>query len=373
MEIGAGKSALTCQSQVVNCVNSNEHVGEVEAKKEVKQKVHSSTSKSKKHMTKMKTKTDSNYDPTKLEDSPSQVLERFKHGCECQDDQCFKGLNPETVYKHRLNIAELTKAEHDMYLMGVIMACLTNPYETARHTERRRLRAHYVYQGRRVCLDAFLYLENCTHYQIKRIRKHLITHGVTPRVHGNHGKVPHNTFSLDIYKIATKFLKHFIESQETKQKTKLSKNAPLHLPPDITRKTVHDLYTKYCTKVSPDIKIMGYSTFRRFMKVQFPQVKFAKLEFIARSQPMQNHSGITVETDKKDVPEKHSESAEIVTEDGTILPVVISSEAVGQNSSTYFLTPVSKTKDDISYQITTDGLLVDRTTLPIAVTKVNVV
>jgi len=297
------------------------------------------------------------YEPTKLEDSPVQVSERFKRGCECVDDQCFKDLNPEIVYRHRLNIAELTKAEHDMYLMGVTMACLTDPYQTARHTERRRLRAQYVYQGRRVCLDAFLYLENCTHYQIKRIRKHLMTHGVTPRVHGNHGKVPHNTFSLDIYKIATEFLKNFVEVQEARQKNKLAKNAPLHLPPDITRKTVHDLYTQYCRKQSPDIKSMGYSTFRRFMKVQFPQVKFAKLEFIARNQTAQNHCQTEADT-RDDTGQSRSVKSDLVTESGgTILPLVITSE-IGQNE-TYVLTPISKLQDGVSYQVTTRGLVVN--------------
>lgn len=325
-------------------------------------------SKPKKNLTKIKMKKtkiygESSYDPTKLEDSPTQVLERFKRGCECQDDQCFKGLNAEVVYRHRLNIAELTKAEHDMYLMGVTMACLTNPYQTARQTERRRLRAQYVYQGRRVCLDAFLYLENCTHYQIKRIRKHLITHGVTPRVHGNHGKVPHNTFSLDIYKIATEFLKNFIEDQEAKQKTKVAKNAPLHLPSDITRKNVYDLYTQYCRKVSPNIKIMGYSTFRRFMKVQFPQVKFAKLEFVVRGQTVQGHGCTKVESEKKELnDEKPPESADLMAKGGALLPLVITTET-GQ-SGTYFLTPVSKLQEGMSYQITTSGLLVNRPALP---------
>ncbi|XP_076238525.1 uncharacterized protein LOC143181799 [Calliopsis andreniformis] len=323
-------------------------------------------------MKKSKLEGESSYDSTKLENSPSQVLERFKRGCECQDDQCFKGLNPETVYRHRLNIAELTKAEHDMYLMGVTMACLTNPYETARHTERRRLRAQYVYQGRRVCLDAFLYLENCTHYQIKRIRKHLMTHGVTPRVHGNHGKIPHNTFSLDIYKIATEFLKNFIELQEAKQKTKVAKNAQLHLPSDITRKVVYDSYIQYCGKVSPNIKIMGYSTFRRFLKVQFPQVKFAKLEFVVRNQSSQSQGCSKTESEKKDLPdEKLSESADLITEDGALLPLLITNEA-GQ-SDTYFLTPVSKLQDGMSYQITTSGLLVNKPAMPITLTKVNAI
>ncbi|XP_011256803.1 uncharacterized protein LOC105251582 [Camponotus floridanus] len=340
-------------------------------KKKHEERKNVSNVKSKRPVAKVKSKKarnvgQSSYDPTKLEDSPAQVLERFKRGCECVDDQCFKDLNTEVVYRHRLNIAELTKAEHDMYLMGVTMACLTDPYQTARHTERRRLRAQYVYQGRRVCLDAFLYLENCTHYQIKRIRKHLMTHGVTPRVHGNHGKIPHNTFSLDIYKIATEFLKNFVEVQEAKQKTKLAKNAPLHLSPDITRKTVHDLYTQYCKKISPDIKSMGYSTFRRFMKVQFPQVKFAKLEFIVRNQTTQSHCQTEPDA-KDDTGQQKSSKPELQTESGTLLPLVITHD-LGQNE-TYVLTPISKLQDGVSYQVTTRGLVVNSPTITLSKTN----
>ncbi len=32
----------------------------------------------------------------------------------------FLGLDPESVSRHRLNIAELTKLEHDMYLVSVL-------------------------------------------------------------------------------------------------------------------------------------------------------------------------------------------------------------------------------------------------------------
>ncbi|KAK9889221.1 hypothetical protein WA026_004499 [Henosepilachna vigintioctopunctata] len=232
-------------------------------------------------------------DPTKLEESSTQVKERFKRGCECQDESCFRGLNPENVYKHRLNIAELTKGEHDMYLMGVTMACLANPDTTVRHKERRRLRAQYVYQGRRVCLDAFLYLENCTHYQLKRIRKHVMTHGVAPRIHGNHGKKPHNTFSLDIYKHATDFLKQYL-GQHTGDQDIVNTKQPIQLQWDVTRKHLHDSYKEYSQLIEPGTKLMGYSTFRHFMKEQFPHVKFCKIEPKAPSnshnnQPIQQH------------------------------------------------------------------------------------
>ncbi|XP_019765333.1 uncharacterized protein LOC109541079 [Dendroctonus ponderosae] len=252
---------------------------EVKAKELPKIKINNSSNVKKKAVKKQKKKPflPAVNDPTKLEESPAQVKERFKRGCDCQDESCFRGLNPETVFKHRHNIAELTKGEHDMYLMGVTMACLANPDTTVRHRERRRLRAQYVYQGRRVCLDAFLYLENCTHYQLKRIRKHVMTHGVAPRVHGNHGKKPHNTFSLDIYCHAREFLKQYLE-QHTGERDILNTKQGIQLPWDVTRKNLHDAYKEYGQILEPGVKLMGYSTFRHFMKEQFPHVKFCKLE-----------------------------------------------------------------------------------------------
>ncbi|XP_066248681.1 uncharacterized protein [Euwallacea similis] len=303
-------------------------------------------------------------EPTKLEENPVQVKERFKRGCECHDESCFRGLNPETVFKHRHNIAELTKGEHDMYLMGVTMACLANPDITVRHRERRRLRAQYVYQGRRVCLDAFLYLENCTHYQLKRIRKHVMTHGVAPRVHGNHGKKPHNTFSLDIYCHAREFLKQYLE-QHTGERDILNTKLPIQLPWDVTRKNLHDAYKEYGQILEPGVKLMGYSTFRHFMKEQFPHVKFCKLEPRGNNhqppaqQPQQQHpqqiltqnqphvqvqlpAQIRNVERQKDQNIQQVQKCIISSEVQQVIPLVVSSTetSVNQQSQTFLVTPV---------------------------------
>lgn len=216
----------------------------------------------------------------KLEDNPTQVKERLKRGCDCKDN-CYRGLNPEAVYRHRLNIAELTKSEHDMYLMGITMASLANPAETSRHKVRRRLRACYVYQGRKVCLEAFLYLENVTHYQLKRIRQHVMTHGVAPRIHGNVGKKPYNTFTLDIYKHATNFLKEYLKQHASSPKDVQpsgesgKKGSKTVIIQGDSRKHLFEAYKEYGEILEPGVKLMGYSTFRAFMKDQFPHVKFA--------------------------------------------------------------------------------------------------
>ena len=202
----------------------------------------------------------------KLESSAAQVNERFLQGCECRES-CFKEMEPDFVFKHRLNVAELTKEEHDMYLMGVTMACLSNRTQTHRNKERQRQRASYVFQGKRVCLDAFLYLQNVTQYHWKRIRNHVLTVGVVPRVHGNMGKKPHNTFSLDMYKSTEHFVKQILSS-ETNDVTK---------PCVITGETRSSIYNQFRESgMHPDGgKIMGYTTFKHFMKKQFPNVRFA--------------------------------------------------------------------------------------------------
>lgn len=201
--------------------------------------------------------------PTALESSASEVGLRLASGCECQG-ACFNGLQAESVYRHRLNIAELTKQEHDMYLMGVTMACLSNRTETNRHKERIRQRAVYVFQGKRVCLDAFIYLENVTQYHLKRIRRHVMVNGVTPRVHGNVRKKPHNALSLDVYK----FAENFVKSELAQQTNDLSKNCIVMNEPRIS------LYQRFRISCPVDGKLMSYSTFRHFLKKQFPNVRF---------------------------------------------------------------------------------------------------
>ncbi|XP_046453705.1 uncharacterized protein LOC124201338 [Daphnia pulex] len=279
-----------------------------------------------------------------LEASVEQVADRFAQGCECRDgDSCFSNINPESAYRHRLNIAELTRSEHDMYLMGVTMASLSNPEETARRTERKRLHTQYVFQGKKICLEAFLYLENCTQYQLKRIRKHIMTHGVTPRVHGNHGKRPHNRFSLDIYQQATAFLQSYIQRAQNKQsgrnnqptnKTKgKERSAAVVLPPDINYKTVHSAYKEYMEHFEPGTKWLGFSTFRHFMKRQFPLVKFSSPATIpSASEPLHSPSYGGTSSGASSEPKHLEQPPPVVTTDRVVV-VVAEDSAVCQKTA----------------------------------------
>ena len=118
--------------------------------------------------------------PGFLESGVDQVAAALARGCDC-GLECLQSLEPDFVLRHRTNIAKLSRAEHDMYLMGIIMATMGNPKSTSKRKERQRVRNKYIFQGQEVCLEAFLYLENVTAYHVKAIRAHVLEKGVTPR------------------------------------------------------------------------------------------------------------------------------------------------------------------------------------------------
>lgn len=170
-------------------------------------------------------------------------------------------MDPEMVYKHRLNIAEMTKNEHDFYLMGIVRSLLTDPSD--RGAKRQRNRSSYSYQGKKVCMFAFLYLENVSLYSMKKIRSHIMKNGVVAIQHGNSHKIPHNAFPLDLYKRVENFLKIHLRDKQHSSKT-LVLDEPLS--------KVYQAYKDFDVD-SP--QHMGYSSFRTFFKKQFPHVRLA--------------------------------------------------------------------------------------------------
>lgn len=211
-----------------------------------------------------------------MELSVSEVEERLNNGCECKVS-CFQGLDPEVVYKHRLNIADLTKNEQDFYVMGIVRAVLMDAREKG--AKRQRKRSSYSYQGKKVCLFAFLYLENITIYQLKKIRTHVMSNGVVAIQHGNSHKIPHNAFPLDLYKRVENFLRIYLNADKHSNKS-IVLSQPLS-------KVFHH-YKEYDKDAEQH---MGYSTFRTFFKKQFPQVRqlnpAAKPQTSTVQQPMQ--------------------------------------------------------------------------------------
>ena len=102
--------------------------------------------------------------------------------------------------------------------------------------------------------------------QIKSIRKHIVDHGVAPRSHGNVGKLPHNSYSLEVYQCVTRFLQAYCDKHGIKKK-----NGVVLLPKDTTFKSIF----AECQVQSSEqnMTVPSYTTFRKLFKDQFPNVR----------------------------------------------------------------------------------------------------
>lgn len=178
-------------------------------------------------------------------------------------------MDPPEVWRHRLNMAELTKNEIDFYLMGLVRASLMDTSDRGA-AKRQRKRSSYSYMGKKVCLYAFLYLENITIYQLKKIRCHIVKHGVVNIQHGNLHKIPHNAFPLDLYKRTEQFLRNYLKTTTSQHERHSNKSIVLPQP-------LSKVYQEYKNNEREEKqgKLMGYTTFRSFFRKQFPHVKLS--------------------------------------------------------------------------------------------------
>ena len=91
-----------------------------------------------------------------------------------------------------------------MLLLGQLAAS-----ETGQNAERARSTFHF--QGKRVCRAAFLLLHGIGEKRFKNLKKHFSENGLSPRRHGNQGRVPHNAVTLNDARLAVTFLFEYAE------------------------------------------------------------------------------------------------------------------------------------------------------------------
>ena len=77
---------------------------------------------------------------------------------------------------------------------------------------QQRARGAFYFEGIKVCKATFLFTHGIGEKHFKNLKKHLTTMGLSPRSHGNLGKIPHHAVTLDDARHAVTFLFEFAET-----------------------------------------------------------------------------------------------------------------------------------------------------------------
>ena len=134
---------------------------------------------------------------------PDSLPFLFNCGCKFGNGQpCIRVLDPEAVLSMRSDTEQLTHDELDMVILGQLAA-----------SRRDSNRASYNFAGQRICRTTFLYLHNISLKRLKALNTHLAANGLTPRVHGNKKRLPHNVTSFDTVPDIVCFLLHLVQEQ----------------------------------------------------------------------------------------------------------------------------------------------------------------
>lgn len=144
----------------------------------------------------------------------------YSDTCKCKsgadERSCSVTLTLDEFIDCRNNCTELSSAELDLVLLGIIHSCLNcDDVSTSGRKEKNRqhLRMTYFYHGKRICMKTFLFLHNIHRYRFYSLVKHYRKNGLTLRVHGNAKRLPSSTCSPETVERVIKFIRNVAEEQ----------------------------------------------------------------------------------------------------------------------------------------------------------------
>ena len=116
-------------------------------------------------------------------------------------------LGREAVEQRRGSCAELSKLELDMAILGQLAA---SEHRVLGVTPKRA-RGDFFIQGMKVCKAMFLFAHGLGEKRFKNLKSHFSNMGLSPRSHGNLGRIPHHAVSLDDARHMVTFLFEYAE------------------------------------------------------------------------------------------------------------------------------------------------------------------
>lgn len=198
----------------------------------------------------------------------SEIKQRLERCCSAN---CCKTVSIHEIYNHILNMREITKAEKDMYIMGKLKI-----KDNRKCTDPKRRKYSYIYDNREMCRDMFLLTHDISLKKLRNITKHMTDNGITPRVHGNTGKMPKHAVTYEDTFLVVNFIKNYATTHGLPQPAapRGSDNyPPIFLPASDTRINIHQQYTASCMDIG--VRSVGRTTFCAIWKSCIPHVQFA--------------------------------------------------------------------------------------------------
>ena len=205
-------------------------------------------------------------------DVPQNDDDLMPFSCKCLRN-CLTHFERSELISHILNIRELNKDEKELMIMGVLQKVGKDDLTTKKKT-RKRIRYVYKFKGVSVCHEAFQIIYDITDHVLDSLMKHVNSHGIVPRVHGNTGRTPKHSLVYDDIVRAVDFIKSFADEHGLHQPAAPRGEdgpSPIFLPVATTKRDVHKQYKDTC--VALGVRAMEISAFESIWLKCVPHIQ----------------------------------------------------------------------------------------------------
>ena len=193
----------------------------------------------------------------------------YSHTCKCKmgagEMACSAMLSLDDVTKCRNNCNELSSAELDLVVLGIIHSSLNcNETSVSGRVEKshQSTRMCFFYHGKRICKKTFLFLHCLQSYRFHSLVKHYRKNGLTLRTHGNSKRLPSSALSTETVEQVVKFIKNVAEEQALLLPGRVPAFKRIDvklLPSNLTKHSLWKKYFDICTSTGQ--ASVGYSKF----------------------------------------------------------------------------------------------------------------
>ena len=229
-------------------------------------------------------------DPDCLEVEETQKVRSFvtkQCGCElASGEPCCTFWTMDYILEFRSQCQGLTRVELDMAILGQLNAFMFSDEQKAndlthRHLSEGRQRVYTLYwhSGYRVCRTTFMFLHTISEKRLKNLKSSLLSHGLTPRNHGNLKRLPANTINFVDTQVVVQFLITYAEANAILLPGRIPgyKRSDLQLlPSSTTKRKVWLLYSHSLQSLPVTHHRVAYTTFCEMWQRMLPHIMVTK-------------------------------------------------------------------------------------------------
>lgn len=124
--------------------------------------------------------------------------------------KCFEKFTKAAIAQYENHMRKLTKPEKDMVIMAKLSLLGINKNENQEMPNKRK-RTNFSHDNIDICQTSFLRINSIGLKYFRNIKKHIIEHGMVPRVHGNTGRIAHNALTEDDKERVVQFIRNYAD------------------------------------------------------------------------------------------------------------------------------------------------------------------